>query len=114
MFITLNHYRFTASASMHHRHERREDEDEDEFRYRVERFDEERRREHQNQGRRFVDVQGSFKHMHFVKHHGRYEHTVPESFFPNSEGQFEEPGGEMIVFVYPENVRCGDVLNIRY
>lgn len=99
---------------MHHRYERREDEEEEEYMRRIENCDNERRREHQSQGRNFVDVQGAYKHMHMFTHHGRYEHTVPQDFFPNSQGQFEEPGGEIIVFTYPEGVRGGDVLNVKY
>ena len=51
---------------------------------------------------------------HFFRHHGRFEHTVPNDFFPNSEFEFKEPGGEIIVALYPDGCSPGDVLNVRF
>lgn len=59
-------------------------------------------------------VQGRFKHVHLFKHHGRYEMRVPDKFFPGREAQFTEPGGEEIVFTWPADAVCGDLLIIEW
>ena len=41
--------------------------------------------EHEGQGKRFFEVEGKYMNPHMWHHHGRYEHTVPESFSIDSQ-----------------------------
>lgn len=91
--------------------------------------------EHEGQGKRFFEVEGKYMNPHMWHHHGRYEHTVPESFSIDSQVQFDsinqdnkylqaavheiqfefrEPGGEIIIALYPSEVKPGDVILVKF